>query len=317
MLSGCNPRHEATIVNARLRKSIIKNKVPIFSIGNPGDLTYDYNLLGEDISELKKIFDGKSKICEKLNNSKKPLFIIGESALELKNGKYILEETKTFLIKHNFINETWNALNILTQNASSVAAIDLKFYNIEDGNNFIFFDKLKNQEFKLLYLAGSDNLEIKKNNEFIIYQGSHGDRSAELADVILPSPAYTEQDGLFTNLEGRIQECRKASYPTNEAMEDWKIFNLISNSLNKTNLFDNFSTIRKLALQDIPMFSGIDNLPLKSKGNNPQTSSVYSNEKIQIKPIDYYYSNAIARASKTMSDCRVVGVNNKKNGTNN
>ena len=100
-------------------------------------------------------------------------------------------------------------------------------------------------------------------------------------------------------------------------MEDWKIFNLISNSLNKTNLFDNFSTIRKLALQDIPMFSGIDNLPLKSKGNNPQTSSVYSNEKIQIKPIDYYYSNAIARASKTMSDCRVVGVNNKKNGTNN
>ncbi len=317
LLIGCNPRHEATMVNARLRKSIIKNKVPIFSIGNPGDLTYDYNLLGEDISELKKIFDGKSKICEKLNNSKKPLFIIGESALELKNGKYILEETKTFLIKHNFINETWNALNILTQNASSVAAIDLKFYNIEDGNNFIFFDKLKNQEFKLLYLAGSDNLEIKKNNEFIIYQGSHGDRSAELADVILPSPAYTEQDGLFTNLEGRIQECRKASYPTNEAMEDWKIFNLISNSLNKTNLFDNFSTIRKLALQDIPMFSGIDNLPLKSKGNNPQTSSVYSNEKIQIKPIDYYYSNAIARASKTMSDCRVVGVNNKKNGTNN
>jgi NADH-quinone oxidoreductase subunit G len=317
LLIGCNPRHEATMINARLRKSIIKNNVPIFSIGNPGDLTYDYNLLGEDISELKNIFEGKSRINEKLNNSKKPLFIVGESALELKNGKYILEETKSFLIKNNFINETWNAFNFLTQNASSVAAIDLKFYNIEDGNNFIFFDKLKNQDFKLLYLVGSDNLVIKKNNEFIIYQGSHGDRNAEIADVILPSPAYTEQDGLFINLEGRIQECRKASYPTNEAMEDWKIFNLINNSLYKTNLFDNFLSIRKLALQDIPMLSGIDSLPLKNKVNNNETSSVFTNEKMQIRPIDYYYSNAIARASKTMSDCRDIGINNKKNGTNN
>ena len=134
---------------------------------------------------------------------------------------------------------------------------------MKNENNFIFFDKLKNQDFKLLYLIGSDNLEIKKNNEFIIYQGSHGDRNAEIADVILPSPAYTEQDGLFINLEGRIQECRKASYPTNEAMEDWKIFNLINNNLYKSDLFDNFLSIRNLALKEIPMFSEIDLLPKK------------------------------------------------------
>ena len=182
------------------------------------------------------------------------MFIIGESALELKNAKYILDETKSFLIKNNFINDTWNALNILIQNASTVGAIDLKFYNIEGENNFIFFDKLKNQDLKLLYLVGSDNLEIQKNDEFIIYQGSHGDRNAEIADVILPSPAYTEQDGLFINLEGRIQECKKASYPTNEAMEDWKIFNLLNKSLNKSNLFDDFLSIRKLALKEIPNF---------------------------------------------------------------
>ena len=316
LLIGCNPRHEATMVNARLRKSTIKNKTSIFSIGDPGDLTYDYTLLGEDISELKNIIEGNSDITEKLKNAKRPLFIIGESALELKNAEYILNETKSFLIKNNFINDTWNALNVLIQNASTVGAIDLKFYNIEDKNNFVFFDKLKNQGFKLLYLVGSDNLEIKKNDEFIIYQGSHGDRNAEIADVILPSPTYTEQDGLFINLEGRIQECRKASYPTDEAMEDWKIFNLINKNLHKLNLFDDFLSIRKLALKDIPMFSDIDLLPLKNRVNDNQTSFLATNERVEIKPIDYYYSNAIARASKTMSDCRIININNKKNGTN-
>jgi NADH-quinone oxidoreductase subunit G len=316
LLIGCNPRHEATMINARLRKSIVKNKTSIFSIGNPGDLSYEYTLLGEDINELKNIIEGKSSINEKIKNAKKPLFIIGESALELKNAKYIFEETKNFLIKNNFINDNWNALNVLIQNASTVGAIDLKFYNIESENNFIFFDKLKNKDLKLLYLVGSDNLEIKKHDEFIIYQGSHGDRNAEIADVILPSPAYTEQDGLFINLEGRIQECRKASYPTNEAKEDWKIFNLLNKSLNNSNLFDDFLTIKKLALKEIPYFSDIDLLPLKNKVSDGQTLSLRENEKIEVKPIDYYYSNAIARASKTMSDCRNININNKKNGTN-
>ncbi len=317
LLIGCNPRHEATMVNARLRKLFVKNKIPIFSIGNPGDLTYDYTLLGEDINDLKNIIEGKSIISEKLKNAKKPLFIIGESALECSNAKYILEGTKNFLIKNNFINESWNALNILIQNASTVGAIDLKFYNIEENNNFIFFDRLKNQEFKLLYLVGSDNLEIKKNNEFIIYQGSHGDRNAEIADVILPSPTYTEQSGLFINLEGRVQECRKASYPTNEAIEDWKIFNLVSNKLFKSNLYNDFLSVRNLALKEIPMFTEIDLLPRQNESITSKILPEATQEKIKIKPIDYYYSNAIARASKTMSDCRNIFNNNKKNGTNN
>ena len=317
LLIGCNPRHEATIINARIRKAFVKNKTPIFSIGNPGDLTYEYILLGEDTIDLKNIFDGKSKISEKLKNSKKPLFIIGESTLELKNAQCIFEKTKNFLIKNNFTNDTWNAFNILAQNASTVGAMDLGFYNVKEKNNFIFFDKLKNKDFKLLYLVGSDNLEIEKSGEFIIYQGSHGDRNAEIADVILPSPSYTEQDGLFENLEGRIQECRKASYPTNDALEDWKIFNLINNSLNKVNLFDNFLSIRELAIKEIPNFSEIGLLPKKNKISSKESLSIISNEKIKIKPIDYYFSNSIARASKTMSDCRNVIYNNKKNGTNN
>ena len=316
LLIGANPRLEATIVNARIRKTFVKNKIPIYSIGNPGDLTYDYTLLGNDVNDIKNIFDEKSEINQKLKNAKKPIIIIGESTLELKNSKYILDKIKNFLIENNFINETWNALNILIQNASTVSAIDLGFYNIEKNNNFIFFDKLKNKEFKLLYLVGSDNLEIKKSSEFIIYQGSHGDKNASIADVILPSAAFTEQNGLFANLEGRVQECRKASYPANQALEDWKIFNLINHSLNSSNLFSDFLSIRKFALLEIPNFSDIDLLPKKNKPIKIQTVSEATNEKIDIKNIDYYFSNSIARASKTMSDCRNVNEENKKNGTN-
>jgi NADH-quinone oxidoreductase subunit G len=317
LLIGTNPRREATIVNARIRKAFVKNKTSIYSIGNPGELTYDYIVLGNDVNDLSNIFDGKSEICKKLKVAKKPIFIIGESVLELKSSKYIFEKTKDFLIENNFINDTWNALNILAQNASTVGAIDLGFYNIEKNNNFIFFDKLKNKEFKLLYLVGSDNFEIKKNDEFIVYQGSHGDKNASIADVILPSAAYTEQNGLFENLEGRIQECRKASYPANEALEDWKIFNLINNSLNSSNLFSDFPSIRKSALQQISNFSEIDLLPKKTKVIKTNTLLGATSEKISIKNIDYYFSNSIARASKTMSDCRNISNNSKKNGTNN
>jgi NADH-quinone oxidoreductase subunit G len=316
LLIGTNPRHEATMVNARIRKASIKNKTPVYSIGNPEDLTYNYTLLGDDVNDISNIFDEKSEISKKLKTVKKPIFIIGESVLELKNSRYILEKTKNFLIDNNFINENWNGLNILTQNASTVGAIDLGFYNINKNNNFTFFDKLKNKEFKLLYLVGSDNLEIKKNDEFIIYQGSHGDKNASIADVILPCAAYTEQNGLFENLEGRIQECKKASYPTNESLEDWKIFNLINNYLYNSNLFSDFVSIRKLALQEIPNFSEIDLLPKTIKSTKTNTLLDSSSEKIKIKAIDYYFSNSIARASKTMSDCRNISIDNKKNGTN-
>ena len=152
------------------------------------------------------------------DTAKKPLIIIGESALELNSGGFIFEELKNFLYQKKLISEKWNALNILIQNASTVGALDLKIQN-KDKNNFEFFDNIKNNKFKILYLLNSDNLKFEKNDEFIIYQGSHGDRGAEIADVVLPSAAYTEENGLYQNLEGRVQECRKASYPAGDAIE--------------------------------------------------------------------------------------------------
>ena len=173
--------------------------------------------------------------------------------------------------------------------------------------------KLNNNQFKLLYLLGSDNLEIKKNNEFIVYQGSHGDRGAEIADLILPSAAFTEQNGLYENLEGRVQECKKASYPIGEALEDWKIFNLILKKLNKENLFK-FDLLREEVLNLIPNFTNLNDLPsYKDKGIKIENiSSNFVSEDVEIKELDYFYTNSISRASKTMSECRQIKQSTKK-----
>ncbi len=317
LLVGTNPRHEATMVNARIRKVFAQKKTPIFSIGNPGDLTYEYTILGNKSDDIKKILNKEVEFSKRLLSSKKPIIIIGESVLGLKSGKYIFEEIKNFLKDNNFLKKDWNALNFLPQNASTVGLIDLKILSKENENNYSFFEKLNKKEFKILYLLGSDNLDFKKNNEFIIYQGSHGDRGAEIADVVLPSPTFTEQNGLYENLEGRVQECKKASYPIGESLEDWKIFNLIMKKLNKTQDLSNFESLRKEIFNSIPNFSKLNELPFNKESMDKKNETIFVSEDILIRELDYFYTNSISRASKTMSECRQINKSSRKTGTNN
>ena len=316
LLIGTNPRHEASMLNARIRKAFVQKKVPIFSIGDPGDLTYDYKIISDKTDEIKKIINNESELSNKILSAKNPIIIIGESVLELESGKYIFEEIKNFLIQNNKISQEWNPLNILIQNASTVGLLDLKITPDQKENNFTFFNNLENKKFKLLYLLGSDNLDFKKDNEFVVYQGSHGDRGAEIADIVLPSATYTEQEGLYENLEGRVQECKKASYPIGEALEDWKIFNRI---IKKMGLNDttNFDQLRKEVLNSIPNFSELNELPKNVESKNSKIQSNFVSEKITIRELDYYYTNSISRSSKTMSECRQIRQKIKKDGTNN
>ena len=304
VLIGTNPRHEATMLNARIRKAFVAKKIPIISFGDPGDLTYDYTNAGNSTEDIKKLLNKENETSKILLNSKKPIVIIGESALELESAKFILQGIKKFLKENNFINDNWNAFNVLLQNASSVGAIDLGFF--EKDNSFNFFNKLKNNEFKLLYFIGSDNLDFVKSNEFIIYQGSHGDRMAQIADVILPSPAYTEQNGLFINLEGRLQKSNKSTYPPGSSKEDWKIFNLILNNLKEDEKFKNFVELRTDTISKIKNHTDFDLLPKKTIQDLKFETGSFINEPIYVNEIDYYFSNSIARSSKTMSDCRAA-----------
>jgi len=301
ILVGTNPRLEATILNARIRKAYVKNKINIYSIGDPGDLTYPYKDIGSNTNIVREIFSGSHEISEKIKKSKKPIVIIGQSALYGQAGEYIFETIKNFLSINNFIRKDWNALNIINQNASRVGAIDLDAYSINGKQNFTFFDKLDNDEFKFIYLLGADNINFEKKDKFIVYQGSHGDRGVEIADIILPGAAYTEKNGLFVNLEGRLQTAYKASYPPGNAREDWIIINDLSKMLRKTQRYKNADHLQEIIKKKIES---------KIKNDAKKNNTVDFIEKnISIKPIDYYYTNSISRASKTMSECRQISKN--------
>ena len=150
LLIGTNPRHEASMLNARIRKAFVQKKTPIFSIGDPGDLTYDYKIISDKTDEIKKIINNESELSNKILSAKNPIIIIGESVLELESGKYIFEEIKSFLIQNNKISQEWNPLNILIQNASTVGLLDLKIIPDQKENNFTYFNNKENKKFKLL-----------------------------------------------------------------------------------------------------------------------------------------------------------------------
>ncbi len=298
LLVGTNPRLEATILNARIRKAYIKKRLKIYSIGDPGDLTYPYINLASNTSLIRAIAYGTHEISEKIKKSNKPMIIIGESALYGETGKYIFETLKYFLSKNNFIKENWNALNILTQQASRVGAIDLGVHSINETENFSFFNKLDNDEFRFLYLLGADNICFDKKDKFIVYQGSHGDKGAEIADIILPGAAYTEKNGLFVNLEGKLQTAHKASYPPGDAREDWVIFNDLANMMKKPLDYNNIKSLQESIKKNIQL--KINNQINKNNIIN------FVNDNISIKSIDYYHTNSIARSSKVMNECRQI-----------
>ena len=305
LMVGCNPRFEATILNSRIRKTYLKSKIPIYSTNDIGDQTYPYKVLDNSTSLIKNIVEGKIDITNKIIKSSKPLIIIGESVLKLGSGKYIFEELKKFLHKNNKITNEWNSLNILSKDAASVGSYDLTLFSSNNGRN-ILLEKVKQNSLDLLFLVGQDKLKIERKGVFIVYIGSHGDEGAKNSDLILPGCAYTEQDGHYTNLEGKIQKAYKASYPTELAKEDWSIINNISNIVKNKKLFND-----KNELLDA-MFNY---LKQNRKDEFVVADYDFKEEKILVDDIDYYFSNVIAKNSKTMSECRSLRSDFKKTGT--
>ena len=306
VLIGSNPRYEATILNSRIRKTFINKNIKVYSLCAVGDITYPYTVLENSTKTIKDIINDKHELSKIIDVAKKPIFLIGQSVLKLNSSTYIFEELKKYLKKNNKINDDWNSLNILSNNASTVGSYDLNILSSKNGKN-ITLDKIKKNEFDVLFLFGQENLKFKKNKEFIIYIGSHGDNGAEIADIILPGATYTEQDGYFTNLEGKIQKAYKASYPPGEAKEDWQIVNELSAKLKRKSLFSNKDELIKSMINYLNLH--------KDKKDFVIPEYEFLEEKIYLEDIDYYHSNAIARASKTMTECKNLKINIKKTGT--
>ena len=308
-LIGTNPRYEATILNARIRKSYLNNNTKIISLNDLGDLTYPYESLDGKTKTLKEIFDGNHEISKKIINANNPMIIIGESLFNLGSSQYFFNSIKNFLTQNKKISEEWNSFNILSCDASTVGNYDLGIIN--ESNNLL--EDLQNHKFDIVYLMGQDNLNFEKKDEFIIYQGSHGDKGAEIADIILPGSAYTEQDGYFTNLEGKIQKAYKASYPPGDAKEDWQIINELAELMNNRKLFNDkeeleSSMLNYINLQKEKQINKEDKL-------NKIDENEFKDEVLKVNVKDYYFSNVIARSSKTMIECNNSKINLKSTGT--
>ena len=306
-LIGTNPRFEATMVNARIRKTFLSNNTKIISLNDVGDLTYPYKFLGGKTDIIKDIFEKKNELSKDILDSKKPMIILGESFLKTNSANYLFHSLKNFLIQNNKFADEWNPFNVLSTDAATVGNFDLDIINQEEN----LIKDLNENKFELIYLLGQDSLNFNKKNEFVIYQGSHGDKGAEIADIILPGAAYTEQSGYFTNLEGKIQKAYKATYPPGEAKEDWQIINELAETMNNRKLFNDKDELES------SMFNFLN---LKKEKQKPDSSKVinqddFKNETLAIKVKDYYFSNVIARSSKTMLDCFNSKLDIKPTGT--
>jgi NADH-quinone oxidoreductase subunit G len=195
----------------------------------------------------------------------------------------------------------------LPSDAATVGSLDLDI--IDQTNELI--KNLNENKFDIVFLMGQDNLKFNKKNEFVIYLGSHGDNGAELADIILPGAAYTEQSGHYTNLEGKVQKAYKASYPPGDAKEDWEIINDLAEFMNNRKLFNDRDELES------SMFNYINLKKEKQKSYTitEEDLSNFEDENLKISYKDYYFSNVIARSSKTMLNCNNSKLEVKRTGT--
>jgi len=307
LLIGAQPRFEATMVNARIRKAYLNNNLKVISLNNVDDLTYPYQSLDGNTQTIKDIFENKNEVSKNILNSKKPMIILGQSFLKLKSAENFFKLIKKFLKENNKFSKDWNPLNILSVDAATVGNFDL---DIIDNNNTLIKD-LTHNKLEIVFLLGQDNLDFVKKKEFVIYQGSHGDKGAEIADIILPGAAFTEQSGHFTNLEGVIQKAYKASYPPGDAKEDWQIINDLAELMNNRKLFNDKDELES------SMFNYLNLKKEKSRNqiNDQISDKFFESEELKINFKDYYFSNVIARSSKTMLECYNSKLDIKRTGT--
>ena len=313
LLVGTNPRWEASILNARIRKQYLNNDIPIALIGNKKNLTYDYEYLGNSLKILENLYNDKINFSEKLKKSKKPMIIIGLSAISRKDGEAVLSLCRKIALKYNIVQDDWNGFNILNTNISKVGALDIGFYNNKFSNNtFRKIEEICSQKKSITFLLAVDeiNTDILKES-FVIYVGHHGDIGAQRADIILPSPAYTEKNSTFVNLEGRVMKSQKCHQPLGEAKEEWKIFRKLSDKLSFNMPFNNIYELRQEMSKINPIFNQLNIL------HNNEFKDFGKSGEILDEPIldlikNFYMTDAISRASKTMSECsiKLKNVNN-------
>ncbi len=312
LIVGANPRFEAAILNARIRKRFRRGGFPIGVIGEGGEMRYKYDYLGAGPDTLKDILDGGHAFAEVLSKASKPMIIIGQGALTRTDGAGVLATAAKLAVNVGAIAEGWNGFAVLHTAASRVGGLDLGFVPGAKGVNAA--EMLKAMD--VLFLLGADELDFStKAAKFTVYIGSHGDNGAHGADVILPAAAYTEKSGTWVNTEGRVQMGNRAGFAPGDAREDWAIIRALSDVLGKKLPFDSLGELRSKLYAAFPHFAAVDEIAegdsaqiaaLAKKAGKMNKSGFASSVK------DFYLTNPIARASAVMAECSALARNNFK-----
>uniref|UniRef100_A0A671MCJ9 NADH-ubiquinone oxidoreductase 75 kDa subunit, mitochondrial n=1 Tax=Sinocyclocheilus anshuiensis TaxID=1608454 RepID=A0A671MCJ9_9TELE len=310
LLVGTNPRYEAPLFNARVRKSWLHNELQVAMVGHKVDLSYSYNHLGETTQVLQEIAAGTHPFCKVLAQAKKPVVVVGSSALQREDGAAIFKAVSTIAQNSRAssgVEEGWKVLNVLHRVASQVAALDLGYKR--------GVDAIRKNPPKVLFLLGADadcitRADLPKDS-FIIYQGHHGDVGAVMADVILPGAAYTEKNGTYVNTEGRAQQTRVAVTAPGMAREDWKILRAISELAGVTLPYDTVDEVRRRLEEVSPNLVRYDDVEESNYFKQAHELSKAVNQSLLAAPLvppqltvkDFYMTDPISRASQTMAKC--------------
>ena len=311
LIVGANPRIEAPLVNTRLRKAWLANlDLKIGLIGEAAPLTYEYEWLGDGPQSLTSLAKGDGDFYSVLEKAERPAIIIGVGAIARADGEAILSVVGELAARIGAVNDEWNGFNILHTAASRVGALDVGFIPGEGGREVAgILSGAQEREIEVIYNLGADEIDAAKlGGAFMIYQGHHGDAGAKVADVIFPAAAYTEQNGMYVNLEGRVQLAQRAHFPPGDAREDWAIIRALSGRIGKTLPYDDLFALRQAIIAEAPALGRIDQAPSTENHEAFDVAAIGSDGEIEQTPFrasveNFYATNPIARASATMAEC--------------
>jgi NADH-quinone oxidoreductase subunit G len=306
LIIGANPRFEASVLNARIRKRWRVGNLPVGVIGEVGDLRYDYEQLGAGPQTLKELADGGGKFCDVLKKASRPLIIVGQGALARADGEAVLGLAAKLAGAVGAVTPEWNGFAVLHTAAARVGGLDVGFVPGKGGKTAA--EMLESS--RVLLLLGADELDMKKAADaFVVYIGTHGDTGAHRADVILPGAAYTEKSGTYVNTEGRVQQTNRAGFAPGEAKEDWAILRALSDVLGKKLPFDSLTQLRARLYEDRPHFAAIDEIAPSDAGAIAAAAKLGGRlgKTAFASPVkDFYLTNPIARASAVMAECSAL-----------
>jgi NADH-quinone oxidoreductase subunit G len=300
LIVGSNPRYEAPVLNARIRKRWLKSGAPISVIGQTADLTYRHNYLGAGPETLAQAWDKPPE------GATRPMVIVGPGAFARPDGVAVLASLAKTALGAGVVGDGWNGFNVLHTAASRVGGLDLGLVPGDGGLDAPAM--AKSNALDVLFNLGADEIGIEPG-AFVVYVGTHGDRGAHRADVILPGATYTEKTGIYVNTEGRPQFAERAVFPPGDAREDWSILRALSDPLGAKLPFDSLTQLRAalaVAYPSLVRFDVVAPADAAVFGSIAELGGTFEKTAFVPAVSDFYFTNPIARASRVMAECSAL-----------